>query len=220
MQVSLILYIMTTDRIMPAESRDAVKRRRRGEELEQALLDAAWDELVEAGFAKLTMESVADRAKTGIAVLYRRWSDKNDLVLAAVSHYSQTHMTAVPDTGNLRDDLVALLTDFNAARAEFVALLGATFAGLHDSAGMTIEDMRKVVLGDGPRGSDVVLGRAHERGEIDLAPIPRDVLDMPLQLMRHDILMTLQPVSEERIRSIVDDLFWPLATNEVRGRTS
>ena len=31
------------------------------------------------------MESVADRAKTGIAVLYRRWSDKNDLVLAAVA---------------------------------------------------------------------------------------------------------------------------------------
>ena len=56
-----------------------------------------------------------------------------------------------------------------------------------------------------------MLGRAHERGEIDLARIPRDVLDMPLQLMRHDILMTLQPVSEERIRSIVDNLFLPLA---------
>ena len=45
------------------------RQRRRGEELETALLAAAWDELVEAGFARLTMESVAARAKTGVAVL-------------------------------------------------------------------------------------------------------------------------------------------------------
>jgi AcrR family transcriptional regulator len=202
---------MTTDQIVPAETADAVKRRRRGEELEHALLTAAWDELAAVGFAKLTMESVAARARTGIAVLYRRWSNKNDLVLAAIRHYSQTHLFEVPDTGNLRDDLFILLTNFNAARTEFVALLGATFAGLQDSAGLTIEDVRNVVRGDGPLLSDDVYRRADERGEIDLAQIPQDVLDLPFQLMRHDVLMTLQPVPPERIRSIVDDIFWPLA---------
>jgi hypothetical protein len=30
--------------------------------------------------------------------------------------------------------------------------------------------------------------------------------------MRHDILMTLRQVSPERIRTIVDDIFWPLVT--------
>jgi AcrR family transcriptional regulator len=212
---------MTTDQIVPAETTDAVKRRRRGEELEHALLTAAWDELAAVGFAKLTMESVADRARTGIAVLYRRWSNKNDLVLAAIRRYSQTHLFAVPDTGNLRDDLLALLTNFNLGRTEFVALLGATFAGLQDSAGLTIEDVRNVVRGDGPHLSDDVYRRAHERGEIDLAQVPQDVLDLPFQLVRHDVLMTLQPVSPERIRSIVDDIFWPLAMTRhaVRGHT-
>jgi AcrR family transcriptional regulator len=33
------------------------------------------------------MESVAARAKTGVAVLYRRWPNKDDLVLAAIGHY-------------------------------------------------------------------------------------------------------------------------------------
>ena len=33
---------------------------------------------------------------------------------------------------------------------------------------------------------------------------------MPFDLMRHDLLMTLRPVTPERIRSIVDDLFLPL----------
>ena len=33
---------------------------------------------------------------------------------------------------------------------------------------------------------------------------------MPFDLMRHDLLMTLKPVSAERIAAIVDDLFMPL----------
>jgi AcrR family transcriptional regulator len=203
---------MTTEQLVPVETTDPVKRRRRGSELEDALLTAAWDELADVGFAKLTMESVADRAKTGIAVLYRRWSNKSDLVLAAIRHYSETHRLAVPDTGDLRDDLFILLTNFNAGRTEVVALLGATFAGLQDSAGLTIEDVRNIVRGDGPRLSDDVYRRAHERGEIDLTQVPRDILDLPFQLVRHDVLMTLQPVPPERIRTIVDDIFWPLAT--------
>jgi AcrR family transcriptional regulator len=191
---------------------DAVKRRRRGAELEHALLTAAWEELVEVGFAKLTMESVADRAQTGIAVLYRRWTDKNDLVLAAIRHYHDTHRIVIPDTGNLREDMLVLLGNINAGRKELTTLVGATFAGLHDSAGLTPENVRRIVLGDGPWRSDEVFRRAHDRGEIDLARIPRDVLDLPFQLARHDILMTMQPLSPERVRSIVDDIFWPLIT--------
>ena len=211
-------WFVTTDQIDLQAADSTAKHRRRGAELEAALLTAAWDELADVGFAKLTMESVADRARTGIAVLYRRWSNKSDLVLAAIRHFSQTHRLTVPDTGSLRDDLFILLTDFNSGRTEFVALLGATFAGLQDSAGLTIEDVRNIVRSDGPGLSDAVFRRAHERGEIDLAQVPQDILDLPFQLVRHDVLMTLQPVPPERIRSIVDDIFWPLATS--RGRTS
>ena len=59
------------------------KTRRRGEALESALLDAAWDELQAAGYAGLTFEAVADRAGTSRAVLYRRWRNRADLVVAA-----------------------------------------------------------------------------------------------------------------------------------------
>ena len=45
--------------------------RRRGTALEAALLEAAWDELSEVGYAALTMEGVAARARTSRAVLYR-----------------------------------------------------------------------------------------------------------------------------------------------------
>jgi AcrR family transcriptional regulator len=202
---------MPSEQTVPAKTAsDVVKRRRRGAELEHALLDSAWEELAEAGFAKLTMESVADRAKTGVAVLYRRWPNKNDLVLAAIRHYGDTHPVAVPDTGNLRDDMLALLENFNAGRTELATLVGATFAGLHDSAGLTPDDVRRIVRGDSPPLSDLVFRRAHDRGEIDLSRIPPDLLELPFQLVRHDVLMTLRPVSPDRIRSIVDDIFRPL----------
>src|SRR5690242_13778994 len=95
---------------------EPVRRRRRGEELESALLDAAWNELVEVGFVGLTMESVAARARTGVAVLYRRWPNKAQLVLAAFDHYRAARPIQAPDTGSLRGDLLALLTAVSAGR--------------------------------------------------------------------------------------------------------
>jgi AcrR family transcriptional regulator len=46
--------------------------RRRGKALEDAVLDAAWSELLDAGYARFTMETVAARAHTSRPVLYRR----------------------------------------------------------------------------------------------------------------------------------------------------
>ncbi len=201
---------MTRDQTVPAPPPDTVKRRRRGAELEHALLTAAWAELTEVGFGNLTMESVAERAQTGVAVLYRRWANKNDLVIAALRHYGTTNPVEVPDTGSLHDDVMELLANVNAARTELATMVGATFAGLHESAGLTPMDVRRIVRGEWPGQSEDIFRRAHDRGEIDLTRIPRHVLDLPFQLIRHDILMTLQPVSAERIRAIVDDIFWPL----------
>jgi Tetracyclin repressor-like, C-terminal domain len=63
---------------------------------------------------------------------------------------------------------------------------------------------------DRPLWSSEVLHRAHERGEIDLDKTPHAILTMPFDLMRHDLLMTLKPLPEERVLEIVDELFMPL----------
>jgi AcrR family transcriptional regulator len=188
------------------------RQRRRGEELESALLDAAWDELAEAGYARLTMESVAARAKTGVAVLYRRWSNKEDLVLAAIHHFGKTRPVPAPDTGTLRGDMLALLGAVNEERSSLTVVMPAAFAGLLSSTGLTPAEVRARILGDRPLWSHDIFRRAHERGEIDLDTIAPAVLTMPFDLIRHDLLMTLKPVPRERIVSLVDDLFMPLVT--------
>ena len=186
------------------------RQRRRGDELEAALLDAAWEELVEVGFARLTMESVAARARTGVAVLYRRWPGKDALTMAAIAHYGETHPLGIPDTGSLRGDMLALLGGVNDARYSFTVVVTAAFSGLLTSTGLTPAEVRARLLGDRPIWSDQIFRRAHERGEIDLDKTPAAVLALPFDLIRHDLLMTLKPVPPDRIAAIVDDLFLPL----------
>ena len=91
-------------------------QRRRGEALETALLDAAWAELAERGYDELTIDAVATRAGTSRAVLYRRWPGKPELVLAALVHQVENRTVEAPDTGSLRGDVVALLSEANKVR--------------------------------------------------------------------------------------------------------
>jgi len=182
------------------------RQRRRGEELEAALLEAAWEELAEVGFAKLTMESVAARARTGVAVLYRRWPNKDELVMAAIQHYGTTRPVEIPDTGSLRGDLFALLGAVNDTRSPLTVVATATFAGLLASTGLTPAEVRAKIMGRRPFWSH----------EIDPDKLPAAVLSMPFDLMRLDLMMTLKPLPADRITAIVDDLFMPLVANYQR----
>lgn len=188
------------------------RTRRRGAELHAALLQAAWDELASAGYANLTMESVAKRAHTGVAVLYRRWANKDELVVAAFKHYRDTHPVTAEDTGSLRGDLVSLLRGMGQQSTSFFAVaFGSAFSGLLASTGLTIDQFREQIL-DPDRTDQLatIYQRAHDRGELDIATIPATVLALPADLIRHDILLNPEPVSDERIDSILDDALLPL----------
>lgn len=190
---------------------DAPSRRRRGKELVEAILDAAWDELVDVGYGRLTMDTIARRAGTSEPVLYRRWANKDALVFAAIEHRRAVNPIPVADTGSLRDDLVADLTASAAARAGFYAItMAAAFAGMAIAGATTPTEVRDRLMGAQRTGRErPIYQRAAARGEIDLGRVPEIVLEMPFDLVRLDLLMTLAPPSAERIRGIVDDCFIP-----------
>src|SRR5580698_9986398 len=99
--------------------KDRTVERRRGKALEDAVLDAAWSELLDSGYASFTIEAVAVRAHTSRPVLYRRWPNRADLAVAAIRHNLHKHPVNAPDTGNVRDDLIALLQQFSKNRGLF-----------------------------------------------------------------------------------------------------
>lgn len=200
---------------MTTDPPDQVRRRRRGQRLEAELLETVWNELLEVGFANLTMESVAARARTGVTVLYRRWANKDELVLAAIQDYRNRYLVDIPDTGTLRGDLLAALSIMGEVGEAGISFFGtvaaAAFSGLLAGTGLTPTQVRDRIMGD-QRLARVqsIYQHAHDRGEIDLGRIPSVVLAMPFDLVRHDLLMDLKPLALSRIQSIIDELFLPL----------
>lgn len=87
----------------------AVRGRPRSTHAHQAILEATLKLLAEVGYEKLAVGEVAAVAGVGKATIYRRWPSKAPLVIEA---FSQLPPLVAPDTGNLLEDLTALLRSF------------------------------------------------------------------------------------------------------------
>lgn len=195
---------------MPPKTDVRVPLRRRGAALENALLDAAWDELVDKGYSGFTIESVAERAETSRAVIYRRWQSKPELIQAAVSHRGQRDPVAVPDTGSLREDVIELLHRANRSRARLGVVVALQLADYFAETGSGLADLRSAFLSDRGSALETITKRAIDRGEADPAKLTPRVISVPFDLYRQELLMTLKPVPDEVIESIVDEVFMRL----------
>ena len=195
------------------EQAGTAQTRRRGAELEQAILDAAWEQLIAEGYEHFTIDTVAARARTSKPVLYRRWKTRDDLLRATVRHIGAASAPSIPDTGTLRGDLLALLANANSTtRNPVAALVSSMLGSYYNQTGPTPAELREAFLSQ--RGSVVeqVVNRAVERGEVDAARLTPRIIALPFDLFRNEMMMTLKPVPDHVLRQIVDDIFIPLVT--------
>lgn len=184
--------------------------RRRGDALNAAILTATLAELTEGGYANLTMERVAERAKASKASLYRRWSSRAELAMQAVYHALPDPASPV-DTGSLRGDLLALLR----RHAELLdgpageAMRGVLSEALADAD--RAAELRQLSQGAGRQAMREITRRAAERGEICREITPRQ-LDAGLALLRQQFLHTGAPLPDTLVVEIVDEVLVPLYT--------
>jgi AcrR family transcriptional regulator len=183
--------------------------RRRGARLENALLEAAWEELQTTGYMRMTMERVADRAGTSRAVIYRRWRNRHELAIAALRHHQPLFSDRIPDTGSLREDTITIL---RRASSRISATGPDTVVGLLADL-LADEEASHHVLDQLSRGGaevmTAILERAAARGEARDEIGPR-IARLPLDLLRHELILTHQPPSQRTLEEIVDDIFLPL----------
>nr|BFD86927.1 TetR/AcrR family transcriptional regulator [Streptomyces sp. Xyl84] len=183
--------------------------RRRGAALEKAITDAAWDVLVEHGYNGFTYEATAARAGTSKPVLYRRWPHREDLLVATLARH--WHPLDIPDTGSLRQDALALLRTVNAERARTVILMRIQLADYFRETGTTFQDLRsRLSPTDQQPPFATLVDRAVKRGELTDVPRPDRLVNLPFDLVRHDMLMIMGAVPDEAIVEIVDTLWLPL----------
>lgn len=190
--------------------------RRRGAALEDALLEATWQELLGVGYATLTVEAVANRAGTSRPVIYRRWATKPELVRAAVRHATRRDDLETPDTGSLRGDLLVLMRYANQHRIPLSVTLTYHLGGYFEETGTSPADLREALLGDRDTVVDTIIDRAVARGEIESTRLTPRRRTLAFDLLRHEALMTLAPVPDETLEEILDDVFLPLLLAERR----
>jgi len=181
----------------------AMRTRRRGVELEHALLQAAWDEVSAVGYASLTMEGVAARAGTGKAVLYRRWPKRAELVLAAMRHHMGSIADQVPDTGDLREDVLIVLRQIK----DRVQQIGPDV--LHGLR-MESHDLPPEAFAITPTVMMTLLSRAAERGDVRPEKVTPLIAALPGILIRHELLLSDAAISEAYLTEIVDSILLPL----------
>lgn len=116
--------------------------RRRGAALEKALLDAAWEELTDSGYARFTMDAVVKRAGTSPPVLYRRWAHRDELARAAIVHAMKESRLGIPDTGSLRGDVLTLMREINSTRVQLITAMNMHLADCHQETGTSPGDLR------------------------------------------------------------------------------
>ncbi len=189
---------------------DAAPQRRRGRALEKALLAAAWDELNERGYDDFTSDGVAARARTSRAVLYRRWPGKPELVHATLIAAIKKDSVTVPDTGSLRGDVIDLLRQANSQRGHLAVTVITRLGGFYRDTGTNLADLRDALEGELGVTMDDLIARAVARGEIRPDQINGRIAQLPADLLRHDLLFTQAPLTDDAIEEIVDVVFLPL----------
>ncbi len=191
--------------------------RRRGDELNAAIFQATLAELAEVGYSRLAMERVAARAGASKMSLYRRWPSRAELLIAALQHQDREPEPA-PDTGNVRDDVLAFL---RRAAALLEGVLGEAVRGL--MAETLIDPGRTAAARAGAFGARDrvmrgILDRAAARGEIRPATVTPRLVGLAPALLDHHFLVHGTPIPDDVLTGIVDDVLLPLLTVAARPR--
>jgi AcrR family transcriptional regulator len=182
--------------------------RRHGEELEAAIRSAVLSLLVEGGPSAVTMEAVATTARTSKPVLYRRWPDGRALLRDTLLG---TAVSAIPahDTGSYRGDMLAVLRGWAAlfTGPSAAAMSGVIAAMAHDAE--LADAFRTGVIGWRKEEMAALLARGVARGDVR-RDVPVEVArELGQSVLWHRLLVTGDPITDELILLLVDEVLVP-----------
>jgi len=187
----------------------APQLRRRGEVLVEAIHAAVMTELATRGYDAMTIEGVAERAQTGKASIYRRWPTKLELVLDTVDAH-MPEIGAVPDTGNVRDDLLVVMRriakHMNSKAGSAVRNCMTDLKTNGELASAVRERLvvpRKLVVVD-------ILRRGVEHGEVRADAITDRVVELGPMLLFAERAQLGTALRDSTVVAIVDEILMPL----------
>lgn len=176
-------------------------------EREAELLAITLELLQENGYDRLTVESVAIRAKASKATMYRRWPTKADLVLAAFIEGTRASASP-PNTGSLRGDLMEIGRSTCVQALEHVRTVRAVLNEMSHSPALQ-EAMQQKFIQHRNLVMDTVLADAAARGEIEASVINQEIYDLLPGYLVFRALVSDRPPTQETVRVVVDEVLLP-----------
>lgn len=195
-----------------------VMERRRGEKLEKAILEAAYEIMQISGYEQMTFQNVAKQAKTSRTVIYGRYHNQVDLLYALVQ-YRLTQalggkmIDLVQEKGSLREDLLAVLELYQ----QFLEAVGPEImsAILFELSQKNEQFQQLSVRG---RESNIAVMKkvqefARQRGEIS-HEFSVMQMSLPFDILRFENMVRGGRVSKEYLSQLVDEVLMPVYVKE------
>jgi len=187
--------------------RDRPTTRRRGDALLDAIFSATLDEVAAEGFSGVSIERIAERARTGKASIYRRWPSRLELVLDALDS-ALPQLDEAPDTGSTREDLLAMLRLIAAAMCSRAG--GAARACLGPGADDDLTTAIRERLLPGRKAAMLeVLRRGVDRGEVRAAALTQRLVEAGPMLLQGELTQR-GTITDDAVVAIVDEILMPL----------
>jgi AcrR family transcriptional regulator len=180
-----------------------------------AIIDAAVAVLADNGPGGFTVDAVAARAGCGKATIYRRWPSRAALLLDTAHHMGLEPGDV--DTGSLRDDLIAMLTELGTKMRDTAS--GRILPGVIAEASVRPE-MRAVLAAfvDDRRERPLeVLARGVDRGELPAGTDLELLLDMLGGTVIYRELIACRPTDRAYNSRLVDQVLAGLHGSDDTG---
>ena len=194
-----------------------VERPRRGRgrrpsfEVRNEVLEAAAELLFAEGMGAFTIEKVANRSGASKMTIYKWWPSKGALALDGYFHKVEPQL-AFPDTGDIAADLRAQLHAFHGVIRDGPA--GRVIAELIGQA-QSDPELKAAYLQrySSPRRALAVasMEKAKERGQLRADLDPETVVDQLWGACYHRLLLPDQPLTDQFVDALVDNLFGGIA---------
>jgi AcrR family transcriptional regulator len=167
----------------------------------EAIAGATVDLLLERGLAGLTIPAVAARAGVAATSVYRRYGDRDALLLDVLLEQAEAALP-IPDTGSFRGDAVRLLEGVLALLA---SPLGRIFAQVVMGwQGPDDAPIRRAYWDERLSRAAVIVERGIERGELAPGSDPRLTLELMLGPLHARALTAPEELNAELPERIVD----------------
>ncbi len=175
------------------------------------ILDAAINLLAEVGYEGLTMDLVAARARDGKATVYRRWSSKAEMVLDAVRHMKAdlVDLQRLPDTGTLRDDLLALFRPRSVTETERKMRAMAGLATLLSQDPASAEAGHSATAAPWVEANRVLIRRAIARGEASSGADVETLAQIIPSMAAYRALVQRRPFERAFLVGLLDGVLLP-----------